>query len=355
MMETHSERVVWIISEGSPGHVSQSVGLAEALSKRIPLRVERIECRLRLNGVARSVVRTWMGRKGQPLPDWMLKRWLRVDMSATTVKKPDLILSSGGKSVFVARSLAARSGAPYVFLGERKPYPSEWFHTVFTPSARENGMNDVQIEMIPPQVTKAGVERAAAAWTGRPSGRLWAMVIGGTSVSHRYADADWDALAAGMNTLARREGIRWLVTTSRRTGAEAEARLRTGLDASVVAAAVWWAEKPEKKMQAFLGAAECVFVTQDSVTMVTEAVASGRPVVVVRPELVVARPGGFMPVYFERMQQRGYIRRLRVGELAESTDTLFRCLAEVQPVMGDFVDYLAEVVMTRLKLAPRRP
>jgi len=131
------DRVVWIVSEGSPGHVSQSVGLAEALSKRVPLRVERIECRSRLNGVARSLVRTWMGRGGRPLPGWFLKKWLRLDLSAVTAKKPDMILSSGGKSVFAARSLAACSGAPYVFLGERKPYPSEWFHTVFTPSARD--------------------------------------------------------------------------------------------------------------------------------------------------------------------------------------------------------------------------
>lgn len=340
MTETRSERVVWIVSEGSPGHVSQSVGLAEALAKQVPIRVERVECRPRLNGAARSLVRAWMGRSGRPLPNWILKRWLQVDLSATTAPKPDLILSSGGKSVFAARSLAARHGVPYVFLGERKPYPSEWFHTVFTPSARETGVNDVAIEMIPTQVTKAGVDKAAAAWADRPTGRLWTMVIGGASVSHRYVAADWDELAAGMNTLARREGIRWLVTTSRRTGAEAEARLRIGLDPSVVAAAVWWAEKPEKKMSAFLGSAEEVVVTQDSVTMVTEAVASGRPVIVVRPQDVRFPEGSFMPGYFSRLEAGRRISRAPMSGLGNFSAGSGTFLVRIGPIESEMVQCL---------------
>lgn len=311
------QRVVWIISEGSPGHVSQCVGLANVLGTRTPLQVERIECRPRLNGAARTLVRAWMGRAGRSLPDWFLRHVLRLNLSNSTSAKPDLILSSGGKSVFAARSLAVRYGVPYVFLGERKPYPSEWFHTAFTPSARETGVNDVAIDMIPTQVTRETVERAAAAWAERPVGRLWAMVIGGASVSHRYTEADWNALAAGMNTLAKREGIRWLVTTSRRTGAEVETWLRAGLDPSVVAAAIWWAEKPEKKMQAFLGASDCVVVTQDSVTMMTEAVASGRPVIVVRPDLTIFPKNSFTPDYFTRLEVSRRIIRCSIPSLAE--------------------------------------
>ena len=278
------KRVVWIISEGSPGHVSQSDGLVAALAQRIELESIIIQTRPKLNGFARKLARLWIGNWG--LPNHFIRHCLRCEMPPS---KPDLIVTSGGKAVFAARSLALKTGAPLVFLGERKPYPSEWFHTVFTPSPLEMGRNDVPIEMIPTQVTREGVEKAAAAWIERPAGRLWAMVIGGTSVSHRYAAADWDALAASMNTLARREGIRWLVTTSRRTGAIAESRLRASLALDTLAANVWWADKPEKKMHAFLGASECVVVTQDSITMVTEAVASSRPVLVVKPHTVVFR------------------------------------------------------------------
>lgn len=230
---------------------------------------------------------------------------------------PDLILSSGGKSVFVARTLAVRYGVPYVFLGERKPYPSAWFHTAFTPSKFETGENDVPIDMIPTQVTRAKVNQAANDWPERPAGKLWAALIGGASVSHRYTPDDWRALALAMNDVARRENIRWLVTTSRRTGADVEALLRQTLDPAVVAEAVWWAERPEKKMSRYLGAAECLLVTQDSVTMVSEAIDSGRPVIVARPCETRFSAESFLPDYFERLERTGRMRRAPMTGLSD--------------------------------------
>lgn len=308
-------RTVWIISEGSPGHVSQSTGLVAALQEQLPLEVRTFETRPRLSGVARSCVRLWMGSSGRALPQWMLRRWLQLQPTPAAEQKPDLIVCSGGKSVFAARSIAARTGAPLVFLGERKPYRPEWFHTVFTPSEWETGPNDVLIEMIPTQITAASVAAASANWVERPAGRLWAMIVGGASRSHNYSTADWQALATGMNRVATQHGIRWLITTSRRSGPEAEHLLRSGLQPEHLGYAIWWAEKPERKMAAFMGAAESVCVTQDSVTMVTEAVASARPVFLLRPAKVTFPPDSFLPGYFARLEKQGWVRRLEMAGL----------------------------------------
>lgn len=308
------KRVVWVVSEGSPGHVSQSEGLVAELASQIALESVVIQVRPRLNGFARGLVRWWMGSEGRALPNRFLVRWLRCQVPPGS-PRPDFIVASGGKSVFAARSLAVRWGAPLVFLGERKPYPSEWFHTVFTPSPCEVGVNDVAVEMIPTRVNRELAEAAAKSWPDRPEGRLWAMVIGGSSATHHFQMSDWDELGAAMNTVARSEGIRWLVTTSRRTGSEAEIRLRAALASEVVAAAVWWAENPKREMLLFLGAAECVVVTQDSVTMVTEAVASARPVLVICPEETEFPPTSFLPAYFENLEGKKRIKRMKIRAL----------------------------------------
>jgi hypothetical protein len=309
------KRCIWIISEGSPGHISQSKGLVAALAKLTALEVAIVQTRPQFKGFVRTLVRLWMGRRGKALSGKFLSRWLGCEIPAAA-PHPDLIVASGGKAVFAARSLAVKFSAPLVFIGERKPYPSQWFHTVFTPSAAETGVSDVLIELIPTQVTRARVEQAAADWGERPEGKLWAMVIGGVSPSHRYRKSDWEALAAAMNSLARREGLRWLVTTSRRTGTEVETWLCAALDPAAIAAAVWWAQKPERKMAAFLGAAECAVVTQDSVTMVTEAVASGRPVVVASPAETLFPRASFLPGYFENLANRKRITRVPISDLA---------------------------------------
>ena len=126
-------RIIWIVSEGSPGHVSQSTGLAAALAEKIPVTTRQFESRPKINGFVRTLIRRfWMGKKGRPLPDWMLDRWIGLEPAKAGETAPDLIISSGGRSVFAARTLAVRHGVPFIFLGERKPYPAAWFHTVLT-------------------------------------------------------------------------------------------------------------------------------------------------------------------------------------------------------------------------------
>jgi mitochondrial fission protein ELM1 len=315
------KRVVWIISEGSPGHVSQSVGLVAALGEMVPLETRQFECRPRIRGFTRHLIRLiWMGKGGRPLPRWMLEGPLGLEPVGAAEPAPDLIVSSGGRSVFAARTLAVMFGVPLVFLGERKPYPPGWFHTVFTPSALETGENDVRMDLIPTSITPGKVSQAAADWTGRPGGRLWTMLIGGASRSHNFQDADWETLVDGMVAQARRAGIRWLVTTSRRTGLELEGKLRGLLPPDVVADAVWWCHQPEKKLPAYLGAAEVVWVTEDSVSMVTEAVAAGKPVVAVRPVHTPFPRNCYIPGYLANLESLGILRRLRISEIADARE-----------------------------------
>ena len=311
------KRVVWIISEGSPGHMSQSEGLVASLAKLTDLEATVVETRPRLKGIVRTMVRLWMGRRGKALPGKFLIRWLGCEVPRGA-PHPDFIVASGGKSVFAARSLAVQFRVPLVFIGERKPYPSEWFHTVLTPSPFETGVNDVWLDLIPTQITRESLEKAAALWPERPLGRLWTMIVGGTSASHRYTGGDWSALARGMNAVAREEGIRWLITTSRRTGSETEELLREMLDPVTVADAIWWSSRPEKRLHALLGAAERIFVTQDSITMITEAIASGMPVEVVYPGTTTFAAASFTPSYLERLEASGRIHRHLVDSLANA-------------------------------------
>ena len=313
-----AKRTIWIISEGSPGHVSQSVGMATALAEKFPVEMRQFETRPKVNGFCRHLIRLfWMGKTGRPLPDSILYGWFGLERAKESEPAPDLIISSGGRSVFAARTLAVKFGVPFVFLGERKPYPAKWFHTVFTPSSLETAANDLRMDVIPTKITPEIVNQAAANWTHQPTGPLWCLLIGGKSRSHDFKNADWEKLAAGMTELAKREGIRWLVTTSRRTGKSVEARLKNLLPPEIVADAVWWCHQPQKKLPAYLGAAEVIWVTQDSVSMVTEAVATDKPVVVIQPTHTPFPATSFMPGYLANLESLGLISRLAIARLAE--------------------------------------
>ncbi|GAA5130496.1 mitochondrial fission ELM1 family protein [Luteolibacter yonseiensis] len=341
------KRVVWIISEGSPGHVSQSVGLAEGLARLVPVEIRQFECRPRIHGFTRHLIRLFrMGKSGKPLSAAMVHGALGLEPIPSAEPAPDLIISSGGKSVFVARTLAARYGAPFVFLGERKPYPASWFHTVFTPSQEETSPVDVAIELIPTKITRDSVALAAREWDERPAGPVWAMLVGGASSSHRYTAGDWLALAEGINTWSRRDGIRWLITTSPRTGSETEALLREAIEPSAIAKAIWWAEKPEKNLAAILGTAEGICTTQDSVTMVSEAVATGKPVVSLRPSLTTFAGTSFLPGYFARLEKEGRTVRAELSRFAALNVAGHVFIPRVEPIQTE----LAKILIRRLGL-----
>ena len=147
-----------------------------------------------------------------------------------------------------------------------------------------------------------------------------------------------------MTALARREGICWLVTTSRRSGVRLENQLRTLLPADVIADAVWWCHQPAQKLTAYLGAAEKLWVTQDSVSMVTEAVATGKPAIVIYPLRVEFPLTSFMPGYLDNLEKLGMILRLPMNALAEFE--LQPAAEPDRPVLTTSV--LAEIARERL-------
>ncbi len=291
--------------------MSQSVGLVKAMEPHVALRSVQVFGRITARGWLHPIIRLIMWPDGRPLPQWLLRKVAKVEIPSDA-SAPDLIISSGGKSIVPARTLARRFDVPYVFVGLGNRYPSNWFHTMIThvpTGARKK--NAIEVELIPTPVTPALI-----AAQGDVENGTWGMMIGGASQSHRFDDQDWSALAESMNHLAERENIRWLLTTSRRTGIAAERILRRTLHPSSVRDAIWWSEQPRRELYQFMARSELLFVTQDSVTMLTEAVSSGKPVVAVRPNGRNTKYSKFNEAYFERLEKRGRMARVALEQLS---------------------------------------
>lgn len=332
---------LWLVDEGSPGHFSQSAGLADALGQLIPVKAHRVSGRTKVRGWQRHLIRWLMGKRGAALSDAILSRIADVAIP-TEAGSPAMIISSGGKSVFTALALAQRYQVPYVFIGEQKPYPSSWFDCVVSHVKQEASERTIDVELIPTPVASD-----SSIFAAEPDPKVWCMIIGGSSRSHVYSDDDWHELAEGMNALAQRYQIRWRVTTSRRTGAAAEAILKKHLDTSQVEDAIWWAEAPRRALYDFIRRSSVLFVTQDSVTMVTEAVSARRPVVVVRPQVTHITEDNFMSSYYGRLEQNRRVIRTTTQQLAEAVIEP----ASFKLMNGDILRPVAEELLKRLNLS----
>ena len=307
---------VWLIDEGTPGHTVQTAGLGEIFKSRPDCHTEWIPCRLRLRGWMRPLARMLASRASGR---WALGigRALYPGLKLPENRQVDLIISSCGKSAYLNRLLCRAFGARGVFIGEIKPFPARWFDLIVTPV--EHGLDN---ELLAPVIeTGRTRENGGAAMEARWGANMpigcWTLLIGGNSRTHRFGPEDWSALATGMTALARRHSIRWLVSTSRRTGLEAEDHLRGLLPPDILAEAVWYGSAPEKVVGAFLAAGARIFVTQDSLTMMSEGLAMGKRTELLRPRQWDMPDGSFNGRYVARLVAADLVGRTDLEHFAD--------------------------------------
>ena len=233
--------VIWVLGDGKPGHENQSLGLAGALGRLRTCVVHRIS----LAGVS---------------------RWRRVSHAlarSAEFPRPDLLVGAGHGTHWTLWRLAARMKSRSVVL--MKPsLPLRWFGLCIAPE-HDFPENPVGKNVITTMGALNRVEYDPE--TPRQGGLL---LVGGPSASH-----GWD----GDDVLDRLEEIAagspagyWRLTTSRRTPPGMLEKLRERLPG----VEVWSHEDTGPDwVPARLGEAAEVWVTEDSVSMVYEALSSG--------------------------------------------------------------------------------
>lgn len=262
----------------------------------------------------------------------------------------DLIVSAGGKTSFANVWLGKRLGSPNVFIGSLRRLSPEFFTVVLTmePIIPSNAANLV-LEL-PPSTVDEGVAHRQGDQLRHDlqlrDQRLFTLLLGGDGAGYRYSARDWEQLGQLLNVLGERHQARWLILGSRRTGAEAEKIIESTVDHELIARSIWYEPGKSLDIGAYLGAAEQVFVTEDSMTMVTEAIYSQRPVISLRPASVSAtrRYGAMM----QRFADQCWICRYAVEALLEEPGQ-FTGL-ECSPLTASPLDDLSEQLARRLQL-----
>jgi len=222
---------------------------------------------------------------------------------------PDLLISCGRRSILPAiRVRRVSRGRTFAVHIQDPVIAARHFDLVVVPAHDQlRGANVLVTRGSLHNVNLARIDSEAARFADRfadfPHPRI-AVLVGGNNAVYRLTPLAMGDLAEQLAALARDTGGSLLVTPSRRTGPDNEAILRAHLHG--VTAYVWDGQPPNPYF-AFLGLADVVVVTADSVNMVTEACATGKPVHVADLE------GGSpkFEAFHRSLQQQGITRQFR--------------------------------------------
>ncbi|PWC33679.1 mitochondrial fission ELM1 family protein [Azospirillum sp. TSO35-2] len=258
----------WVVSDGKPGMENQCIGLAEALGltpviKRVALRTPWRQ----LTPYFRIGNRFAAGPKGDPVaPPW-----------------PDILIGTGRQSIAVSLAVRQQSrGRTFTVQIQDPALSPRHFDLVVVPRHDKLRGDNVLVtrgalHRVTPAILAAAAERFAPRLAHLPHPRI-AVLIGGDNGVYRLTPTIMGDVAEQLANLTRTHGAGLMVTPSRRTGADNEAILRarlSGLPAEV------WDGTGENPYFGYLGLADAVVVTCDSVSMTSEACSTGKPTYVI--------------------------------------------------------------------------
>ena len=312
----------WVVSDGRPGMENQCVGLAEAVA--LPFVVKRIRPRAPWRWLPPRVWPAPLAALGGP--DRLAPPW------------PRLMIATGRCTVAPAAAVRSRAaGATFAVQIQNPGIAVSRFDLVVAPRHdRLTAPNVVATRGALHRVTPRRLREAAQAFAptvARMPRPLVAVLIGGRNRVYRFGAAEARWLAGGLTALAR-GGAGLAVTLSRRTGGAVERVLR---DALAGLPSVIWSGAGANPYYGYLGLADAVVVTCDSVSMISEAAATGKPV------WVAYLPGGSAKfrAFHDNLKRDGVTRGFTGRRLESWT---YRPLADTALVAAE--------VRRRLQLPP---
>ena len=277
-----TDKTIWVLADDRAGNTAQALGVAEAFAKNPEVKTVRY---------TRSVV----------LPN-VLRGASALGVTAETVAGltepfPNVAVAAGRRAAPLLRFLKKKSGGKTKIV--QIMYPGRFglsdFDLIVLP--RHDGCklirsNIMRVTGAPHRITPERLDAERKKWTpvfeSLPSPRI-ALIVGGATKDKPFTTDMALDLAERAKTLAEKlGGGSFLVTTSRRTGADQERIIRDALPEPKFFYG-WGSKEIENPYFGFLALADHIIVTGDSVSMCSEACATEAPVYIYAPSGTVGK------------------------------------------------------------------
>ena len=268
------KRTLWALLDDRAGSVGQAKGILQALDGSMDI----VEKQIVYNGWAR-------------LPNFLRGCSLigidRTQSDSFDGAAPDIILSISRRTLPVARYIRKKSGQKSKIVQLMYPGKSglkDIELVVVSEHDRQkcSGSGFFYITGCPHRMTEEKLEEARQKWQAefaalpRP---LTTLIIGGAIKGKAFSVENAADLGKQVRRLKEEKGGSLMITSSRRTGKEAETAVLKELE-GIPAYTYLWGETKENPFMGFLACADEIIVTGDSVSMCSEACGTGKPVLI---------------------------------------------------------------------------
>jgi mitochondrial fission protein ELM1 len=294
---------ILLITDNKPGHENISKGIIAEIQKYQNVNILIQYAKLRSSIFKKPL--TWILNRTS---FWKKNRWL-INLSYKNVNfeklnSIDIIISTGGATSFLNVMLSHITNAPNIYCSSLRGLDNKLFSHII--SLQKLGYdNEIVLDLAPIEsfdINKANMQKDT-----------WALLIGGPTKDYPFTDDEMFTLVSNLIQLAKDKNSKLYITTSRRTSILLENRLKQFTNNKYIKELVLFNHTSKKIARVFLENAEMIFCTQDSGSMITEAVLCKKPVYTIYTNR--ANPKGINKKFIENLINKNYIISINIEDI----------------------------------------
>ena len=299
-----------ILSDGIPGHVNQSKGIATLLSTQYKLSISIIEMTYKFRPL-RSII-TFVARFLCKALNPFTAKIITSFYNTIPVNSVDLVIAAGGNTAPLSAALHKLSSIPTIQLGSPRGLHASLFNALITVEKYFDHPANVVADISPNNYSPLKCKQAAESMNLPPH---LLFLIGGQGIGYSYEIDEWSALVVNILKLHQSSKLPITIVTSRRTDPAIEKKLQYELSILQMTYSAWFHSGDKNfDLSALFGYAQGIFVTEDSAMMISESISSGQPVTTLFPSSINS-PSRYQQ-HIQKYQDLGLISRESIKDFS---------------------------------------
>lgn len=306
---------VYVLESRHHGSNQQLLAVAQYIYGNYDLVSRRVELRSRSKffcALCRAAIFFMSNLKNRTIRG--LISWLLLKNGGLKIRGTDVIIAKTPPFEYPAALLSVGTKAKVVFIGAPKNFPKDYFDIIVSTPSTFCSKADIFLETLPtalyhgPNFNDFMVKKDSS---------VWALILGGDARGYSYNSMFYDSLCKEMLRISGSLGIKWIISSSPRTGYMAEKII--GEFASKypkrIEKCVMWGSGDRFPLGEIFKRSSIVLITEDSASMISEAVNYRARTICIRPEFV--QYNGLVTPLLNELERKQRILRLSLSEMSD--------------------------------------
>lgn len=269
---------IGILSDGKPGHLNQSIGVASILSEDLEFSFTIIDLSMRYSSL-QSLSRIYQR--------FLCRNFNKINavkiinlFHPIYVDDYDLLIATGGNTAYISASLGKNNNIKVIQIGTVKGIDLKNYSAHITIEAKDKSPNNIVTTLAPTRYSPIET-------INREKQNKALFLIGGDGSGYKYNLDDWSELVRNIKKLKDESNVSPIIVTSRRTSKAHEEFLYEQTLTFSSSASIWFHKGgTNADLATLFNQVDSIFVTEESSMMITEAISSGLPVCTLHPKAI---------------------------------------------------------------------